>query len=897
MSGRPAQASAWARLHAALMPDYNRAATAYWWAVVLAGAGVLVFNLVALAALPALSWLAIGLGAACAVLAGLFPVRIPGTRQSFVASEVCLFLLLLALGPAAAALAAGAEALVGSWRTSRRWTSRILSPAAGMLAMSASGTLLQLALARWPRPGAAALVLLMLGVAAAYFVLGTQLVAAVPRLKRGEPMLQWRSHLAAFRWVGVAYAGSAAVSALLLLTYRQSGIGVLMAVVPVLGLLLLALHYYFLQQEAAEAMRGVAERAAADAAGHLRALRASERRFHSAFTQAAIGMALLDGQGRLQQVNPALRSLFGLGEQEPLPETLQQLAHPEDAERLARHLAATAAPGPAEPVEATTPAAPGTPVAPDTAGAGPSFQVELRCRHRDGRTLWVLVHGAPFAESSARSDGGDDEPPAQGAGGVNGLAAPGPDAAAPRLIVQLQDVSARRQAEAGLQRLAFHDSLTGLPNRRQFLEVLDAAVARARRDAGAGFALMFVDFDRFKLVNDSLGHTAGDELLVQLARRIQGHLRPSDVVARLGGDEFALLLPLPHAADAAVAEHDALPLAERLLDALRRPFEVAGHRLAAGASIGITFSSQGYDTAEQALRDADTAMYAAKAAGRGRWALFNDGQHARVSQRLRMELELRQALDAGALQLVYQPQFNLASGALIGFEALLRWQHPVDGAIGPAQFIPVAEESGLIAPLTDFVLRRACGQLVQWQRQQPDCAGLGISVNVSGLDVVSRSLLARVQQVLDDTGLDPRRLTLELTEDAVMAHLDAAQANLQALRALGVQLSVDDFGTGYSSLSRLAQLPIDSLKIDRAFVRDMARGSNEAAVVAAVVQLGSALRKTVVAEGIETPDQAEQLRQLGCGLGQGFHLARPLGAEATTAWLRGQAAGARPTLQ
>ena len=460
-------------------------------------------------------------------------------------------------------------------------------------------------------------------------------------------------------------------------------------------------------------------------------------------------------------------------------------------------------------------------------------------------------------------------------------------------------MTARRAAEAGLAHMAFHDGLTGLPNRRRFMECLHGAVNRSKSDARHAWAVMFLDFDRFKLVNDSLGHNAGDELLQQMARRLQEKLRPSDTVARLGGDEFAIL------AERIEHERDAVLLAERLMEAMKPPFLLGGHELTVTASIGITFSAFGYDEAEAVLRDADTAMYKAKSEGKARFAVFDTSLHTAVSQRLRLEGELRQAIAQGQLAVEYQPLFRLqpattgggvAGGAerlagvaghvLTGFEALVRWRHPGGSTMQPSSFLPIAEETGLMLPLTDFVLHCACRQLRQWQLSSPELAELTMSVNLSAHDIAHPALVARVSQAIVEAGLRPEHLTLEITEDILMAHLSGAVDMLAALRRLGVlRLAVDDFGTGYSSLAHLSRLPVDSLKIDRSFVQQLEAGSDDAAVVAAIVQLGSTLRKAVVAEGIETAEQAQHLQDLGCRLGQGFHLAQPLTEQAAGEWL------------
>ncbi|MDP2006478.1 MAG: EAL domain-containing protein [Rubrivivax sp.] len=422
--------------------------------------------------------------------------------------------------------------------------------------------------------------------------------------------------------------------------------------------------------------------------------------------------------------------------------------------------------------------------------------------------------------------------------------------------------------------MAFHDSHTGLPNRRRFHELLGQAVTQLNTSADPqdAYAVMFLDFDRFKLINDSLGHSAGDEFLVQVSQRIRDSLRPHDVVARLGGDEFAVLVRhVEH-------ERSVVGLAERLMDALRQPFHVAGTELMTSASIGITFSALGYTSPEDVLRDADTAMYKAKGAGKARYALFDTSLHTEVADRLRLEGDLRRAIADGRLAVAYKPVFDLAGSGpprLSGFEALVRWHHPLDGSISPTAFLPIAEEAGLMIRLTDFVLHCACRQLREWQQSDPAWARLTMNVNVAGHDVVHPALVARVTRALVEAELKPTHLCLELTENILMSRLEAALPALTELRRMGATLAIDDFGTGYSSLSHLSTLPIDCLKVDRSFVSRLDTGSNEAAVVRSIVLLGSTLGKVVVAEGIETEAQLQQLREMGCAYGQGYLLGRP----------------------
>jgi diguanylate cyclase (GGDEF)-like protein/PAS domain S-box-containing protein len=824
------------------MPDYGPAATVYWWTLVLVGAAVIAGSAFSLAQASPRVWVEVAVGVAISMLAGSFPVRIRNSNNSFAAGEIFVFLLLLIHGPAAAALAAAGEAAISAWRTSRRWTSRIVSPAMSAIAFGGCGLALHAAIEQLGGIGAINPGLLVLGAMACAllsFAVNTTMISAVPRLKRGErPRLS--DLLGIFGWVGVAFAGSGAVAVLLFLAFRASGMTVLLAMLPVLALMVATLHYVFRQQEAADAaMKASAEAAARErelAERHVRELEASERRFHSAFTHASIGMALLSFDGDIVQANPALHALLGVAPDSLPGRSFPALALPEDRGALERELGLATGPGGHE---------------------FEGFALELRCRHAGGDAVWIAAHCSFFSE---------------------------PGSAAPCLILQVQDITARRRAEAGLQHIAFHDSLTGLPNRRRFHDLLAEAVAKDNALPKAGdsaFAVMFLDFDRFKLINDSLGHNAGDEFLIQVSQRIQASLRPCDVVARLGGDEFAVLIrALAH-------EREAVALAERLMEVMRQPFFVGGTELISSASIGITFSALGYTHPDQVLRDADIAMYKAKGAGKARYALFDASLHTEVANRLRLEGDLRHAIDAGRLTVAYQPVFDLAhgdKGRILGFEALVRWPHPQDGSIPPGEFLPIAEDAGLMLKLTDFVLHCACRQLRQWQ-QRFGLPGLSINVNVSGQDLAHPSFVARVTRALVEAGLKPQSLCLELTENILMSRVEGALPLLHELKRLGVALAVDDFGTGYSSLSHLSKLPIDSLKIDRSFVARLAlpdggagQGQQDAAVVQSIVLLGRSLGKSIVAEGIETEAQRQVLLALNCTRGQGYLVGRPMPA-------------------
>jgi diguanylate cyclase (GGDEF)-like protein len=436
------------------------------------------------------------------------------------------------------------------------------------------------------------------------------------------------------------------------------------------------------------------------------------------------------------------------------------------------------------------------------------------------------------------------------------------------LIFQLHDITSRRRAEGELHHIAYHDSLTDLANRNCFPERLRVAVER--HDGQSHFAVLYLDLDRFKMVNDSLGHSAGDELLKAVARRLRECVGPQDLVARLGGDEFAILLENNRHRDEATA------LGARLLQALETPTSINGTEVRPSASIGITFSDFGNREPETILRDADIAMYKAKAEGKGRIALFDAALHEQSANKLQLEADLRRAIRDGELSLAFQPLFDLEPYRLNGFEALARWTHPVRGVISPGVFIPLAEETGNIEALTAWAVEEAVRQLAQWRTAIPSASDLVMHVNVSGKDLSRQQLVPHVRDVLQRHQLPPRLLTLEITESMLMEQRDQALSSLAELRNHGVKLSIDDFGTGYSSLAYLSTLPFDCLKIDRSFVIGMHESPQNVEIVRTVLSLGRALNKQVIAEGIETHDQLMRLKELGMPIGQGYLLAKPL---------------------
>lgn len=432
------------------------------------------------------------------------------------------------------------------------------------------------------------------------------------------------------------------------------------------------------------------------------------------------------------------------------------------------------------------------------------------------------------------------------------------------------DISALKRAEAQILHNALHDLLTNLPNRSLLTERLELAINRSKRVSSYRYAVLFLDLDQFKVINDSLGHLIGDRLLVQMAQNLKSYLRFSDFLARVGGDEFVILLEDLESLDAAVR------MAEGILSSFEKPIAIDDYEIVITASIGIVLGSADYDHPSDLLRDADIAMYRAKSSGRSTYKIFGAEMHHQAINRLTLETDLRKALTQEEFRVYYQPVINLAKGRLVGFEALARWHHATRGWISPAEFIPVAEETGVIQQLSRWILRQACQQLLHWQRSFPEFAPLKMSVNLSAQELRKPTMVSEILQTLDEVGLEPHYLTLEITESMLIEDINQTIELLTELKRHHIQISIDDFGTGYSSLSYLHRLPADYLKIDRSFVGQMEKGNRNFQVVSTIVALSNQLGLDVVAEGVETQQQLRWLEQLGCEFGQGYWFAKPL---------------------
>jgi diguanylate cyclase (GGDEF)-like protein/PAS domain S-box-containing protein len=446
-------------------------------------------------------------------------------------------------------------------------------------------------------------------------------------------------------------------------------------------------------------------------------------------------------------------------------------------------------------------------------------------------------------------------------------AIPGSD----KSVVSLADITELKEAERQIYHQAFHDTLTGLPNRALFMEHLNMAVKRAKRRDEYRFAVLYLDIDRFKLVNDSLGHSVGDRLISAFANRIQESLRDIDTLGRFGGDEFVILLE-----DIENSEY-ASGVADRLQQELKRPFMVEGKEVFAPASFGVVLNTRDYEEAEDIIRDADAAMYHAKENGKAQYKIFDKTLHKKALHLLERETDLRKAIQSDEFENHYQPIVDLRTSSLVGFEALIRWNHPQLGLIYPGSFISIAEETGLIVPMTQLIAQRACSDLCHWQDQLQDELKLTMNINLSSKHFLSPTLLEDIKEILNTTGMPPEQLKLEITETALMEDADETIRLVHRLKDLGLKLVIDDFGTGYSSLSYLQRLPIDTLKVDRSFVsRITSEPDGNRNIVEAIISLAHRLEMIVVAEGVETEEQFAILREMNCQFGQGYLFSKPL---------------------
>ncbi|MFN4066991.1 MAG: EAL domain-containing protein [Thermosynechococcus sp.] len=563
------------------------------------------------------------------------------------------------------------------------------------------------------------------------------------------------------------------------------------------------------------------------------ALRRSEERYALAAEGANDGLWDWHISDRAMYYSPRWAALVGEppGTLRPVIEEWLQRVHPEDLELLRRSLKD------------------------HLLGRSPHFECEFRIRYRKGGYRWMRSRGKALRDEKGQPY---------------------------RMAGSMTDVTHYHLIQEQILHDALHDALTGLPNRVLFMDRLSQAITRRVRHPNSLFAVLFLDVDRFKVINDSLGHLVGDQLLIGIGRRLTACTRAEDTVARLGGDEFAILL------EELTNPAQAIEVAKRVLAALSRPFLLEGREVFTSASIGIAFPSEETKTVEDLLRDADTAMYRAKSLGKSRYEVFSMTMRAQSIALMQIETDLRRATERKEFLVYYQPIVDLSTRKIVGFETLLRWQHPERGIISPAEFMTVAEETGLILLISWWVMAEACRQMQHWAKVFPRSRALSISVNLSGRHFQQADLLPNLRAILSETEFPAERLRLEVTEGILIDNKEVAIATLQKIRAMGIGLSMDDFGTGYSSLSYLHRFPVDTLKIDRTFISALNREQPAATIVHTILMLAHALRLKVVAEGIETREQYQILQALGCNYGQGYFFARPLAPKQVEQLFAGQ---------
>ncbi|HEX7177127.1 MAG TPA: EAL domain-containing protein [Pyrinomonadaceae bacterium] len=784
--------------------------------IIAAGAAALV---VSLAGLPSgqldtrfllLSFLALSVG-------NTVFVKVPRVRAYVAASDLLVFVAALAYDARLAVPLAALCALAVSLRFSRtaggHLSGAMLGAAATYAASWAIGSLPAQTAGLQPTAELMLLSVFLLAFTRAAADSVPTALGEAQETGTGAP----RAYLKTLTWSFVAYFAAASAAGLLVTLAAWTGLDAVLVALATGGVL-----HFTLRNRATAAARGAKVAGAAAEASHVALPSAGREVLLNAFEHAQIGMAVVSARGEWVRVNRALCELLGRSEQELLSTDLQGVTHPDD---LGPALAAL-----------------------KKLLKGKDTGMDTEVRHlcgADGRHVWAHWSVGRFVAASNEE---------------------------PHFIFQIQDIGERKVSEERLLHDAFHDPLTGLPNRALFIDHVKMAISRARRRDDRPFAVLFIDLDRFKVINDSLGHLSGDDMLVGVARRLEGCLREGDTVARVGGDEFTVLL------DELQNAEEAIQIAERIQRDVSAAFQINGHEVFTTLSIGIAHGAPEYADPEDILRDADTAMYRAKTLGKARHEVFDKAMHAFAVNLLQIETDLRKALDLKQFFIMYQPIVALDDFRLCGFEALVRWQHPERGLVSPMDFIPVAEETGQILQLGEWTLLEASRQMNRWHRRFTSEFPFFISVNLSSKQFAQPNLIEQVDNILKRTSLNPRSLKLEITESAVMDNIDKTTEMLKQLRQLGVQLSIDDFGTGYSSLSYLHRFPIDTLKIDRSFVTRMVDNSENTEIVRTIVMLAQTLGMDVVAEGVETKEQLALLRQLGCEYGQGYYFSKPVTA-------------------
>ena len=759
-------------------------------------------------------------------------LQIPRYKSHIAVSDTFVFLALLMYGGEFAIILAAVEAFFSSWR----FCNKKLTVFFNIAAMALSTTVVVIALQLFGLYTENQLhghgedldnfVVALSVMALTQFIVNTILASIYGALKSEKPL--WETWKTKYVWTFITYLVGAIGAGVLIQLTDFIGFGVVVAVFPIIFFIYWTYRMYMKNVEMATQQAEQAEMHAAVLQEQSLALRESEARFRSAFDYAPIGIALVSSAGKWLRVNSALCEILGYTKEEFLDSDFQSMLFSEDLSNTLVRIH-----------ELLT-------------GKNPTCQMEQRYLHKNNKTVWaswsVSVAGD---KSSERSN----------------------------LIFQIQDITDKKSAEVKLQYEARHDALTGLPNRAYFLLRLEQALQKTHSKPDHKVSILFIDLDRFKVVNDSLGHLIGDQLLIGIAGRLRECLRPNDIVARLGGDEFTILV------EGNFHNKEVIGIAERLQEKFSMPFDLSGHEIYSSASIGILHRSENHLTSEDMMRDADTAMYQAKRAGKACHEVFDQDMHEAVKASLQLETDLRRAIDRDELTVYYQPIYSLVTEKIEGFEALARWNHKELGLMAPQNFISLAEEIGLIDTLGEQILRKACSQMQFLNRHLTGETPLSVSINLSSKQFAQPGLVKTIKQTLRDTNFPPQLLKLEITESIFFEHKQKAVEMLHQLRDLGIEINIDDFGTGYSNLSYLMQLPITTLKIDRSFISPIKENGENIEIVEIIVMLAQNMGMKVIAEGVENENQLKQLKKLKCEGAQGYFFSKPMCFEDTQQYI------------
>ncbi len=759
-------------------------------------------------------------------------LEIPRFKSHISVSDTFIFLALLLYGGKVAIVLAAIEAFCSSWRFCNKKISVFFNAAA----MALSTTIVVQAIKVFGLYGEIRsdnygenfnnFFIALSVMALTQFIASTSFAAIYGALKSEAPL--WETWKTKYAWIFITYFVGAVGAGALVKATEYLGFGVMIAAFPIIFFIYLSYRMYLKNVEMVTKQAEQAESHADVLKKQSVALRESEERFRSAFDYAPIGIALVSPDGNWLKVNRALSEILGYTEEQFLAADFQSMLFSEDLGSTLIKLHEL------------------------LSGKIQTCQLEQRYIHKTGKTVWVSWSVSTASEVNQKR---------------------------PNLIFQIQDITDKKSAEDQLQHEATHDALTKLPNRAYFMTRLEQALNKSQNQTNYKVSVLFIDLDRFKVVNDSLGHLIGDQLLIGISGRLRECLRPNDIVARLGGDEFTILV------EGKYDQNEVVRIAERLQEKFAVPFDLSGHEIYSSASIGILHASEKHLTPEDMMRDADTAMYQAKRAGKACHEIFSEEMHEAAKVTLQLETDLRRAIERNELSVYYQPIHSLDTGEVQGFEALARWHHRDLGTLSPDKFIPLAEEIGLIDTLGDQILRKAC-----WQMRflKDELSPLTLSVNLSCKQFAQNTLAEKVKQILNDTEFPPNRLKLEITESVFFEHKDKAVEMLCRLRDFGIEMYIDDFGTGYSNLSYLMQMPISTLKIDRSFISQIKEDGSNTEIVEIIVLLARNLGMKVIAEGVETTAQVEQLKRLNCEGAQGYYFSKPLCFEDVQPFLNGE---------